>query len=504
MSASNQKMSRDELRISKQDKKLNAAAEQAKKDKKYKRNSIIAAIIVVIVIAAAFFINSNLLYTKTTAVQIGDTKYSAAEVNCYYEMAFNSIYNEYYQTYGDYVQYFLDTSTPLNEQQYSEEQTWADFIYETALDNMTQITVLYNEAKKNGYQLSAEELADIDATMETMGTYATSYGYDNLNAFLVANYGGKGMNEQLYRDILTKITIADSYSAQLQDSYTYTEDELKAYYAENADLYDTFSYEFFYVGTGDDAFAELEDDAKVTAAHDAAAEIAKATTADEFGAAVIAYAGEDHVASVSTTQGLSLSTLFSEWLCDDARKAGDSTVVDTDTGSYALLFLSRDNNEYALVDMRHILISAEADEEGTYTDEALAAAKATAEDVYAQWQTDPTEDNFIALAAQYSQDQGSAAYGGLYENVYRNAMVSEIDEFLFDSGSQPGDTALVYGNNGSYAGYHIVYYVGEGELYCDALADAGMRSEEYAAYFESASAGYDVTEGAGMKFVEAK
>lgn len=505
MSASQQKKNRVELRSEGNDKKLNAAAEQAQKNRKFKRNSIIAAVIVVIVIAGALVINSNLFYTKSTAVQIGNTKYSAAEVNCYYEMAYNSVYNQYYQTYGEYVSYFLDPQKPLSEQQYSEEQTWADYIYDVALDNMRQTTVLYDEAMKNGYQLTAEDQATVDQAISSMEIYATNYGYENINAFLAANYGGKGMNEQLYRDVMTRLTIAGSYAEKVQNDFTYTDDQLKAYYAENADSFDVYSYELFYVGTGDEAFADLDDDAKADAAHAAAEEIAaQGKDVETFNAAVHAYAGEDHTPTVTNTDGLSISETFSGWLCDSARTAGDTTVIDTDTGSYALLFVGRDDNNYPLVNMRHILVKAEADEEGNYTDEALDAAKASAEDIYAQWQADPTEDNFAALATQYSEDEGSAANGGLYENIYRHYMVDEIDEFLFDSDAQVGDTTLVYGNNGTYAGYHVVYFAGEGQLFCDKLADSTLRAEDYSAYYDALVAGYAESEGFGMKFTDLK
>jgi len=506
MSVYHEKKSRIERRHDSRDKKMIAEAEQAEKQRKFKRNSIIATVIVVIVIAAAAVINSNLFYTKTTAVQIGDTKYCAAEVNCYYEMAYNSVYNNLYSTYGEYVSYFLDSETPLSEQQYSEDQTWADYIYSVALDNMTQTTVLYDAAMANGYQLTEADTTNIDGTISTMETYAVSYGYENLNAFLAANYGGKGMNETIYRDIITKLTVADSYATQVEESYSYSADELKAAYAENTDNYDVISYALYYVGSSDDAFADLADDeAKVAAAHDAAAAIAAENASLEaFTAAVQARAGEDYELSVANTDGASISEDFSAWLLDGARKEGDTTVVDLESGSYVLYFVGRDDNNYPLVNMRHILINAVADEEGNYTDEALAEAKAKAEEIYAQWQADPTEDNFAALALENSEDSGSAANGGLYENVYRHYMVPEIDSFLFDAGSKVGDTTIAYGNNGSYAGYHVVYYAGEGELFCDKLADTTLRAEAYNDFYAALAANYAVTEGFGMKFVDLK
>lgn len=502
MSASQEKKNRAELRSAGNDKKLNAATEKSKQDKSFRCKAIVAFIIVVIVIAGAFVVNSNLFYTKIPAVQIGSTSYSAAEVNCYYEMAYNTVYNQFYQTYGDAAQYLIDRSKPLDEQQYSETQTWADYLSEVALDNMKQITALYDAAMSSGYTLTAEDTETIESSIATMQSAAVSYGYQNLTGFLAANYGGKGMTEELYRDILTKTTVAYAYAAQVGKSFTYTEDTLKAYYAEHKDELDTINYAYQYVSSADAQFDDLADDAKAAAAHDAAAEIAKATTEEDFAAAVQAFVGEDAAVGTDRAQGQMLSETFSGWLLDANRAEGDTTVIDTDGGSYALRFILREDNDYNTVAMRHILISAEADENGEYTDEALAAAEAAAQEIYAEWQADPTEESFAALANAHSSDNGSNTNGGLYENIYHGNMVEEIDAFLFDPAAKPGDTAVVFGSNGAYAGYHVVYFVGTGDLFCDYLAKNALSNEDYSSFLTTTAEPYAVTTGFGMKFTD--
>jgi len=253
----------------------------------------------------------------------------------------------------------------------------------------------------------------------------------------------------------------------------------------------------------------MEDEEASAAAHEDAVAIADASSTEEFHANVIEYVGEENAANYESlntiqfvTQGSGLGDLYKDWMLDESRKAGDATVFDSDSGSYAVMFVERSDNNYATVDMRHILFTAEADENGVYTEEALADAKARAEEIYAQWQTDPSEENFEALASANSQDPSSAAFGGLYQHVYHGAMVEEIDKFCFESGSKPGDTALVYGSDGSsYAGYHIVYYVGESDNFADYLADYEMRADDYEAYVTDLSSGYEGVRGFGAKFV---
>ena len=166
------------------------------------------------------------------------------------------------------------------------------------------------------------------------------------------------------------------------------------------------------------------------------------------------------------------------------------------------MFVSRNDNHYNLVDVRHILISAEADENGEFTEEALAEAKAEAERIYAEWQEDPTEENFAALAMEYSMDESSAANGGLYEEVYMDYMVEEFNDFLFNEGNKPGDHGIVYGTNGSYAGYHIMYFSGVGEMFSDAMADALLRADEYNEIVSAKAENYEIKIGSGMKYVD--
>jgi hypothetical protein len=160
-----------------------------------------------------------------------------------------------------------------------------------------------------------------------------------------------------------------------------------------------------------------------------------------------------------------------------------------------------DDNHYKTASVRHILVKAEAGEDGTYSDEAKAKAKARAEEILAEYQAgDKTEESFAALAEQYSEDEGSNTNGGLYENIYKGQMVQEFNDFCF-GGHKSGDTAIVYGESGSYAGYHVVYYVGDGELYSDYIAKTDLQSEAMSDWTNELNEACTVTEGFGFRFV---
>ena len=165
------------------------------------------------------------------------------------------------------------------------------------------------------------------------------------------------------------------------------------------------------------------------------------------------------------------------------------------------MYIDRSDNHYPTASVRHILIKAEAGEDGTYSEEAKAAAKARAEEILAEYEAgEKTEESFAALAVAYSEDGGSNTNGGLYEDIYKGQMVEEFDRFCFE-GHNPGDTAIVYGESGSYAGYHVVYYVGEGELYSNYIAKTDLQNEALSEWSEELFGNYEVKEGSGIRFV---
>ena len=120
------------------------------------------------------------------------------------------------------------------------------------------------------------------------------------------------------------------------------------------------------------------------------------------------------------------------------------------------------------INVRHILSQPEG-EEADWTDESWAAAEASAQAIYDQWLTNPTEEYFSALAIEHTTDPGSQENGGLYENVAPGDMVTEFNDWCFDAARQVGDHGIVK----TTYGYHIMYFSGvtETRAWYDAAAE---------------------------------
>ena len=170
-------------------------------------------------------------------------------------------------------------------------------------------------------------------------------------------------------------------------------------------------------------------------------------------------------------------------------------------GYYVVVFVSHSDNDYNLAQVRHILIKAAADANGEYTEEAKNTAKAMAESILDEFNAgDKSEESFAALAEKYSEDAGSNTNGGLYDSIYKGQTVPEFDSFCF-APHKHGDVAIVYNESASYTGYHIIYYVGEGQNYRDYIAENDLRNTAVSDWLTAQTDAAVTSEGFGMKFV---
>ena len=499
MSASQQKKLRKEQQAEGLEQLTPLELQEAASKKRSKVLITITCIILAVLIVVAAVFNSNLFYNKVAAAEINGKTYSAAEVNYYYWTNYYTFCN----TYGSYLSYMgLDTSLPLGDQQYSEDMTWEDYFKEQAKTTMIQIQSICEEAKEAGFELDEDALHEIEHSIEDLDATAESAGFASVKQYLTAGYG-KGMTEEIMRECLTDVYTANLYYQEIYESFTYTDEELEEYYTENADSFDYIDYSYYLVSAEADEEGNVSEDAMAAAKATADSIIAGVDSVETFENHVAA-SGEDVSATTTTTAGASLNTNFAEWLLDDSRTAGDCTVIEVEnSGCYVVYFSGRNNNHYPTVDVRHILINAEANEDGEYTDEAKAEAKAKAEDLLAEWEAgDATEDSFAALANEHSEDSGSNTNGGLYETVYEGQMVEEFNDFCFADGRTAGDTGIVYGTNGYYAGYHIIYFVGQSDvLYSSYIAENELRNEELNAWNAEKMESYTYTKKMADKYV---
>jgi len=525
MSASSKKKLRKEQEAAKLTEKQLTAQKEAKKNNLY-TTLFVVVMVAILVIAVAVGVKQSITASgirekNTTALTVGDHELNSVEMNYFFMDAVNN----FYSSYGSYAAMFgLDVTKPLNEQFVDEEAglTWADDFMTSAKDSAASIYALADAAEAAGFTLPEEDREALETQLNSLDLYAAMYGYSDADAYLKAMYGN-GASKETYQAYCEKQALASAYYNHYAESLTYEDADLRAAEAENFSAYSSYSYNTYYLAasrfleggtTAEDGtvtYSEEEKAASVAAAEEAAKALtgAEITDAASLDAAIAALEINKDTEAASTynadTLYSSLTSYYKDWVADSSRKAGDlayfaSTSGDTVSGYHVVLFQGSTDNNFPLKNVRHILVApahehveGETHEEGeTYSAEELAAAKATAEEILAQWKAgEATEEAFAALANEKSAD-GDGVSGGLYENVYPGQMVVNFNDWCFDSARKAGDTGIVE----TEYGYHVMYFVGDSDLsYRDFQIENELRSADLNAWYTEIVDAMTQTEG---------
>ena len=479
-----------------------ARLEEEKKNRKTRNKFILIGILIVLMIVLVSFVNSRLFYNVTTALTVGDTDYSVARMNYEYQKA----YMNFNQTYGQYFSSLIDTSRSLKDQSCPFDAnggTWDDYFKQNAETNLTQLSAVYAKAVAEGYTLTEDEAAEIDTAVENYRAYGKSLGYATLNKFLSA-YFGTGNSEKTVRANMAEELIASRYADDIYSSFTYTDEELDAYYAENADSYDYVNVLYTLISAAANDEEGIDADTAKAAAEDKAKVIlAGAGSSEEDFRAAVLKETETEATETSYTVTSFLSRYEGSVERDDIAE-GKVFSHSTDSGVYVVYVLGTESNDYPTVNVRHILVKAvDADGDGTYSDAEKQTAYDAVKAIENEWLAGGgTEEGGAALANDKSEDAGSNTNGGLYENIYKGQMVTEFNDFCFGE-RKTGDYAIVYGESSAYAGYHLVYFSGENALYSRIIAENAMRQEDGAAAINDLTVGLTPVHASGWRLVMA-
>ena len=467
---------------------------------------ITAVILVIALLGTGVWVAVRLGVPQRTfkAVTIGSTDVKAIDLQYYYRSILNY--------------YGIDPTTAEGQTYLKGESgdetmpTMADLVKDQAAQYMQQDVILAANAIKAGMTLDAEDLANIEASMASITSQATASKM-TVDNFLISKYG-TGMNLAVYRSIMERFTMAEKFATQQQASYTYTDDQIKAYYDANKIDFDLVDYRTFLIDAeiGDGATDEVKTAALAKAKATAEEMLGKITDEESYKTQCIAYSrvedkekyktDDASLAQRKTYASMSASTEQAKWLFDEARVAGNKTIIESAKGYYVLYFLDRYQADFKTVSIRHILISAVTKSDTASenaTAEEVAAAKARAEKLLADFLAgDKTEASFGILAKANSADTG-AGEGGLYEGVKPGDMVPEFNDWCFDASRKPGDTGIVQ----TQFGFHIMYYVSQDtrENWQVSVEDT-MRSTDYNAYLDQEVKNNPyVLNSFGLKFV---
>lgn len=453
---------------------------------------LIAAMLMLTVFAGCASSEAEAENGSAVALKIGNTEYTVNDVQYMYVATFNEVYYNLYYTYSSYgidVSTIVDISKPLEEQMVDETKTWHEYVLDYTVNTLKSITGVYEEAIANGFVLPEEYQTDLDSFSQQLEEIAAKNSMTKEE--YIENSYGKGVTEETVRK-MTEIQIyCNAYIQDYQGKVTVSDEDIQAYYEANKKDIDTVAMRFFFTPTYSDEEGSEYTHEQAKAAAEA---VAAAQNAEEFDNLAYENADEEQKKSYdeggsTLMQGITYNGVgieeVSEWLFDEARQYGDTyTFHDVEYSSYLIvMFEERVDPNYDYIDVRHILITPEEDEEGNISDEAWTAAEEKANEIYEGFLAgEQTEEAFGELAKEHSAD-GNAAQGGIYEDVKKGQMVETFNNWCFDEARQPGDSGIVK----TRFGYHIMYFVGTGTNNLTGTIEPSVTSEKVSAWIENFS-----------------
>lgn len=455
-----QKEQTEQKVMTKYDRKVQKRKEEKEKEKKEERISTTVGIVflVALVCLVASFPIRTYLATHETYVVINGEEVNKVE----FDYVYNTSKNNYITQYGSYLSYFgLDTSKDLSTQMYSETLTWKDYFEQNAVESLKQNKALMAEAKAAGFTYDTTD--EYNTFKETIKTSAAAAGVSDKEYVrsIYGSYATMGRIEEYVKNDM----VMNAYYQKLQEDNAPSDDEVQSYYEENKATYDSVDYRLTTIeadlptepteladpveetaadttGTTDGTAAT--DSTQDTAYQPSDAEIAKAmedakVLADDA-EQTVAKDGEAH----ENEKKSSVNYLISDWLFDDARKAGDTTVITNDNSHcyYVVAFEKRYLDETPSADVRVIIPTEDK----------------TGEEILEEWKNGAaTEDSFAELCKKYTQDTSAVENGGLFEQVTKTGMTEELSNWIFDSSRQAGDTVAITVSDSTY----VLYYIGQ-------------------------------------------
>lgn len=473
--------------VTKYDLKMQRRKEQKEKAAREERVSRIIgiAVVVALVCLVASFPIRNYLTINGTYVTVNGEKISKAEFDYNYNVARSSYLNQY----GAYLGYFgLDMTRDVDTQMYSETMTWGDYFEELAVQNIARNKGIEKEARAEGFTYdTAEDYSEYQETLKE----AVSEAGSTMKSYLKELYGPYATQARV-KPYLEESFYVGAYTEAMAEKLSPSEEEIQAYYEENADTYDSIDYYRVEVDAelptepteladpvepeegGEEGSEEGEgeeepyqpSEAEIAAAMEAAKE-----EADKLEASVMTE-GE----LITDARKASMSYVLTDWLFDKERKQGDTSVIEDSTNHkyYVVGFEKRYLAQTPTVDVR-VALTAEDNGQAILDEWKSGAA---------------TEETFAEICDKYNDPAITTVEGGLLEGVMTTDVPTEIAEWMNDSSRQVGDTAVISPASENYT--YVVYYKGLNDPEWMQRIRTTLRNEKVSEYLGTFTENVDV------------
>ncbi len=316
-----------------------------KKQKKGMPSWLMTVLAIVLTLAillsvAGLLLSSNGVFNRlATAVSTEHFKVNANMLSYYYYTQYQNFLSEQ----EDYLSYYsLDQSKSLKSQRFggpeeTEEGTfyydvtlgdfegsWFDYFMDQTVASVSSLLVYCEGAYERGITLEDADLEQIDASLTSIATTASLYGYASVDSYLSAAYG-KGVKEKDVRKAMEYSALATKCMTELSNEITdaITDTDIDEKYEADPQKFLLVDYSYYtfsvtyaaakkQAGLSDTADSALtteqktkianEYQAMIRTAKDNAEKIEKMTSVKDVNDFVIGYVAENEVANAWTQQ----------------------------------------------------------------------------------------------------------------------------------------------------------------------------------------------------------
>ncbi len=465
--------------VTKYDLKMQRRAEEKKKVQREKLWGTIGSIVIVAAVFALVisFPIRNYLTVNGTYITVAGQKVTPVE----YDYHFNLVKTNYNAQYSYYLSMFgIDLSGDLTKQMYSDTLTWQDYFDKMTVEDIANTKALTAKADEAGFAFDAD--AEYAKFQESIANAAKEAGMGE-KEYLAACYGTYATEDRIKPFVMETLK-SEKYYASVAEAKAPSEEELKAYYEENRNTYDSVDYRM----TTIDAVlptepTDLADPVEETEGTEEGTEEKAYEPSEaeiEFAMKVAQAEANNAVKELDQAEltenagSTSMNSDVSAWLFDESRKSGDTTVIENTSANcyYCVKFERRYLDETPSADARIIFLT-----------------EGDAQAIYDEWTNGETsEDRFAALADQYTDEQYASAEGGLFTGLLPGDVPDAVKDWLFDTSRKAGDTTVVTGEEDQLS--YVLYYVGANDPEWKLTVKNILVEEAMTAYIQEIGAAY--------------
>ena len=474
--------------------------EKERAEKSRRRDNILGVVIVAaLVCLVASFPIRNYLTVHGSYVKVNGEDVSKVEFDYNYNVAVSNYLSQY--AYYLYMM-GIDPTSDFTSQMYSDTLTWGDYFQQMAVENMIRNKSLLAAAKAEGFAYdTAEDYAMYRESLEK----AASENNTTAKSYLKELYGPYATESRLKPYVEEALYLAGYYD-ELSERQTPSMEDIQAYYEENKASYDSVDY---YLMTVDAELptepTELADPVEETEGEEEAGAEDGAEGGEEQAyqpseaeiEAAMAEAKEKADGAVDTVKAdgelqenvkkSAATYLLQDWLFDEERKQGDTTVIEDSTNHkyYVVGFESRYLDETPSVDVRMTL-----------------TAEDNGQAILDEWKSGAaTEESFAEICDKYNDPETTSVEGGMLEGILPSDMPDELAEWVKDSARAEGDTIVVSPESEEYT--YVVYYVGTNDAGWIQSIRTTLQNEKLSEYMAAFTENVDVQDPKGnLRYIE--